>query len=315
MRIRSWTDFKTILDSRQVDLHEDDLNGSYYLAASYGSREYTYIMDKEDPAHADQIEYETSYQSKANTYKSSSAPKVQVVEPEDEDFRALVTHDFCDKTTWYQGATQVTGGSLSGSGTSYSFSQQNIVDVENGKCVRENELTSYAVTIYDNGTPLSSGYTINYAAGSITFDNAPTGPVTADYYYAASSKFKLIPPAGSKYKIRHAELDFTTDVELAGKQVVFEVWAYDPLDLPNKKIYDQTIYKSMKDIIKIANTLEEIRAMDNLTNPVVRCVFAYSRVITLSGSSGAELHIYTKDDEVLGGEMGTGTLYTVFEDE
>lgn len=35
-------------------------------------------------------------------------------------------------------------------------------------------------TIYDNGTPQTSGYSFNHLSGFITFDSPPTGPVTID---------------------------------------------------------------------------------------------------------------------------------------
>lgn len=47
-----------------------------------------------------------------------------------------------------------------------------------------NDLVSYPVHVYDNGSLVSSAdYTVNFVGGFITFDSAPTGPITADFSY------------------------------------------------------------------------------------------------------------------------------------
>ena len=118
---------------------------------------------------------------------------------------------------------------------------------------------------------------------------------------------------GKLLRLEHAEIDFSSDISF--KETSFEVWVYNPADLPNKVLYEKTIYKNMKDLIKIANTTEVVAGIDDITNSIYRFVFEYPQDIVLKASEGAELRISVKDDEQMSGEFGSATLYTIEEDE
>jgi hypothetical protein len=112
----------------------------------------------------------------------------------------------------------------------YSLGQVNIIDINHGKIFLEDQVAAtvghgYAVKVYDNAveqTPrapfATSGgdYTVDYVAGEITFESAPTGPITADFSYAGGSYYTIKPPTGKAFDIEAAEAQFTDNIDLKG---------------------------------------------------------------------------------------------------
>lgn len=243
-------------------------------------------------------------------------PEVAVYEPEG-DFETLVTHDFTDATTWYQGSTEVTGETLSTiAGLVYGSAHTNWIDVTHGKLTQEGTLSSYAPKVYDNGVLLTEGddYTIDYALGRVTLLASPTSPITADYFYAGNSTYSVIPASGKISTLKHAELQFTKDVVM--NPMSFEVWAYNPNDLPNKMMVDQKVYKNEKDVINIANLGQGyIPKFGSIQNDVLVFPFKYARSIDLKYSLGMEIRVRSLSDTEFTGEFATITFYTIPEDE
>jgi len=229
----------------------------------------------------------------------------------EDSFRTIVSHDFTKKETWYQNSAQNLGETLTlTSGTTYAGTKTHWINLTSGLVFNEDKITTdYAITIYDNGIEVTSGITINHTDGSVTFDSAPTGPVTADYYYATNSEFKLVPDSGMITKIKHAELDFAQNVTMS--KIHFEIWAYNPADLPNKVMVEKITYNNMKDIIKVANDMSVVPAVGEITNDIFRVVFRYKKAINLVESSGLELRLKIDNDEAYTGEFGTISLYVI----
>lgn len=232
-----------------------------------------------------------------------------------KDFSAQVSHDFTKKCSWYQDSVRVTGETLSGSGVGpYQAVNTQWINLTQGLNPREDIFNEpYLWKIYDNGVEKTSGFTVDCLNGTVTFDNTPIGPITADYSYPNGSTWYLIPESGKVINVEHAELDFTTDINF--EQVHFEIWAYNPYDLPNKLLVERVTYKGMKDVLKIANEVQVVPPIANITNSVMRAVFDYGSMISLKSSQGAELRIRTEGDVQMTGEFGSITLYTLIEDE
>lgn len=248
-------------------------------------------------------------------HAGESSPLFAVQKPVGKLFKAITSHDFTDKTSWYSQSVRVTGESLTGSLLGpYSGTKPNWINLTSGLVPREDDFSSpYLPKIYVGGVEVTEGFTINHAAGTVLFDSIPGGAVTADYSYATGSSWCLVPESGKALRLEHAELDFTLDVQFA--QVFFQIWAYNPNDLPNKMLVEQVIYKGFKDVLKIANEVQVTPQLYGFSSQVLRAVFDYSSIIELKDSFGMELRIATKDDAVMSGEFGSITLYTVSEDE
>jgi hypothetical protein len=230
----------------------------------------------------------------------------------------LVTHDLCDKTTWYQQSTEHTGVALSlDSGTTYkNSSHTHWIDLTHGKLYGEDSLSDQKEPkVYDNGVEVTSGFSINYADGSVTFDSTPTGPVTADFWKAGSSLFTVTPDSGKVLALEHAELQFSEDVVMSAA-INFEIWVYNPADLPNKVPYKTIKYKNIKDIINAANLGQGyIPKISGLQNNIIVFPFNYIATKPLASSVGAELRISIDGDVEFSGEWATATFYFLSEDE
>ena len=96
----------------------------------------------------------------------------------------------------------------------------------------------------------------------------------------------------------------------------FEIWVYNPYDLPNKIKYRHTKYKNGKDFINAANLGQGyIPAFDNLTEDTLVFPFNYVTLKTFKNSEGAELRLSVDNHEQVSGSFGTCTFYTLTEDE
>lgn len=230
----------------------------------------------------------------------------------------LVTHDLCDKTTWHQQSTQHTSILLNdlGGNTYGDNSHAYWIDLTHGKLYGEDDLADQKEpVIYVNGSQVTDGFTIDYAAGTVTFDSPPAGAVTADFWKAGSSLFTVTPDAGKILSLEHAELQFAKNVVMQNP-IRFEIWVYNPNDLPNKMPYKTIRYKNIKDIINAANLGQGyIPAISGLINDVIVFPFNYIATKPLADSLGAELRIYIENDVELQGEWATATFYFLSEDE
>lgn len=243
-------------------------------------------------------------------------PKVSVYKPEGAS-TTIVTHDWTDPCTWYSQSTRVTGETLTlDVGKTYDFANQNVIDLTHGRMYGENDITGYELKVYDNGVLKTedTDYTMNYESGKVTFDvgYTVTGPVTADYSFESGSQWVLKPDAGKVLHIEHAEIQFAKNVSMT--PVSFEIWVYNPADLPNKIMYQQIVYKNIKDVINAANLGQGfIPAMGILSQDILVFPFNYATVKSLKDSDGAELRVRILNDTAYSGQWATSTFYVLSE--
>jgi hypothetical protein len=134
-----------------------------------------------------------------------------------------VTGDLTTKTGWWSDSASKTGQTLTDSGDGLTFTSPDTDWIDLTKVPTRDGLTGYDVKVYDNGTLQTSGYTVNYSNGSVTFSSSPTGPVTADYRYAQTSLHTITPPSGSFYTIPMAMAQFNTGATFS-KGFQFKMW-------------------------------------------------------------------------------------------
>ena len=284
-----------------------------------------------------QTEFEANYKAAANApiqNKTSLAiPKVAIYEPEGS-FHSYVSHNFCDKTTWYQESSRVEDETLvqmpPPDGLTFNFANQNIIDVEHGKLTGESNYTldfatmlyrptirdTYGVQIKVGGNLVTTGYTIDYAAGTVTFDSAPGGAVSATYSYAGSSKWKIEPSGpGRLCQIRHIEIQFTEDFAF-NTPIVQEISVFNPLSPPNKICVEHIVFQNPYDVINIGNEGKgQIVKYGGLPTNINVFPFQYGRTIDLKESQGAEISVEAEGDIPLTGSFLTVSCYTTEEDE
>lgn len=338
-----WSDFKTQANNRNALIQETPLYGidgvtikTYLLNMTDGDLAYKCYVHADGDMSDELTDYADNYQSKSNRKldnktPDSNIPKVAIYKAQG-DSEIKVSHDFTDKTTWYQESVKVMNEVLVvESGKIYTSSKTYWIDGNHGKIYMEDDITSdgtpmvyggvpkYLAIIKNNGSDLVMGqdYEIDYVTGKVTLDASytPSGDVTATFYYATTSMFTVIPEMGKMLNLQKSELQFTDDLVM-NTPVNFDIYVYNPMDLPNKILYKRTKYKNIKDIINAANLGQGyIPAVDVMTRPVLVFPFDYATEKTLRSSQGAELRISLVNDVPFTGEWGTVTLYVMSEDE
>ncbi len=259
---------------------------------------------------------------------------VPLVEPQPREGSSLVvvTHNWCDKTTWFSQSNRITGETLadSGDGLTFGSANANWIDLTHGKHYREDVLSAPYLPVVRVGGVVKTerapwaesggDFEIDYAAGNVTFFSTPSGVVTADYSAAAGSTFIVAPSAGKRLVIESSEVQFADDIDMADS-IHFQPWAYNPADLPNKvAVAAATTYKTIKDYVDEAiGVYPQVPAIGGasrgLTRPHVVFPFNYKTVKELKSSQGLEIRIWLEADKVFGGEFSTATFYCTSKEE
>lgn len=158
-----------------------------------------------------------------------------------------VRHNFCDACTWWQESAQITDESTTPDGAFTVYTLDNaadgkLVDLRHGRLTFEEDilpatlkpdgspLDDLVPTVKLNGSPLDQaleddgadpdGYTIDYAAGAVTFNTAkdPGDTVTVSARRAGSSKLTLQGAPGRKFILEDVELDVTEDIDMRASE-------------------------------------------------------------------------------------------------
>jgi len=243
----------------------------------------------------------------------------------------IVTYNWCDKCTWYQGSTRKTGQALTlDSGTTYESGFANWIDLTHGRLYREDLVSAdYLVKVYDDGVELTprepfatSGgdYTVDYENGKVTLAAAPSGAVTADFSHENGSLFTITPLEGKRLWVEESEVQFSSDIDIKDT-IHFQAWAYNPADLPNKvPVTEKTTYKTAGDFVDEARgTYPQVPAFGGstrgLSQPHLVFPFKYLQLKELFYSLGLEIRIWLENDTEFGGERATATFYCTSMDE
>jgi len=254
-----------------------------------------------------------------------------VVDPQlDGAMVNIVSHDFCDKTTWWQQSTVVADEAMadSGDGLTWTSAHTFWVDLKHGKVYLEDRIasvSSYYPVIKVDGvtkterTPFTTSggdYVVDYKAGTVTFAVSQAGKaVTVSYRYAGSSLFTIAPTAGKYLWVQDSEVQFSTDVILTDT-VNFRAYAYNPANPGGPKIpvSSLTNYKNMRDFVDEARGVHPIvpavgGALRGLLNPHLVFPFRYTQAKELKSSLGVEIRVWLTNDTPYEGEFGTATFY------
>ena len=243
------------------------------------------------------------------------------------DQAIIVSHNWCDRCTWYGQSVRVIGETLSDTGDGYGFSSAHPywIDLSHGRLYREDIISSpYLPKVFVDGlqaterAPFSDsggGFVIDYATGIVTFTSSMAGrTITADYSYENGSRFTIVPKSGKKLWVERAEVQFSADAIL-NDTVHFQAWAYNPYNLPNKvPVSDKTTYKTARDYIDEANGVYPIvPAFGGLARGVavghMVFPFNYMQVKELKSSQGVEIRVWLEGNKMFGGTFGTVTFY------
>lgn len=255
--------------------------------------------------------------------------KVAFEKPDDPS-TTLVSHDWCNPTTWYSKSERTVGGSLSlkgGTTDVWETGKEVLIDVKHGHIYSEDSLVpAYGFKLYDDDLELEEDedYHVDYLTGEVTIDVNYTvlGTLTADYSQAKSSEFILEPTAGKVLIIEHTELNFSKDAVI-DHPLDFEIYVGNPYFNPQlpesptnpmRVLYKKLTYKNEKDIINASNLGQGyIPKFGNLQHDILVFPFNYVTSTAMKSSQLVQLRIRMRNDNDENGKpIGlTGTYGTV----
>lgn len=246
-------------------------------------------------------------------------PKVAAYEPEG-DAATIVTHNFGDKTTWYEGSVMLEETLTPNEDEIFEGTKEFWINLVSGKCTDEDKVLHdnpglYVVQVKVDGVLVpETDYTINYIDGSIEFIETVTGVVTAKYWYAVTSFFTIKPRPTKTLSIKAAKIQFSENTTLQSP-FYFEAWVDHPtlglIAVPGSRI----AYKSALDFISTANRATAVKAWGELNNDVTIMPYDYARAKPIKSADNAMIRIYTKDHKPVLAELATATFYILSEPE
>ncbi|RLA41028.1 MAG: hypothetical protein DRR06_16575, partial [Gammaproteobacteria bacterium] len=162
----------------QIKLQRWQVNSAFLVDLASGLA----VMAKSDDGTEDIADYNDALNYLRNDLPTevefarksplTGRPEVVIVESEG-DGETLPSHNFMNKTTWYQASTAVTGETPTlDTGKIYDLAQSDIIDNSHGKITFEDDLTDNDFKAYDGATELTieTDYTVDYDNGKITLD-------------------------------------------------------------------------------------------------------------------------------------------------
>ena len=281
---------------------------------------------------------------------SRRIPRV-VIEKADTPKVTFFSHDWADKTSWYECAVRVVGETATRiTDTTYQIAHSHIIDTYHGKITGEDfledsngnsfrvELTVNAADMTEQDPHLGSGgdFTLDYVTGIVTFLSPlnATDQVLVTYHYATSSLFTLKPVNGRLLSLEFVECQFSADVVVTDS-VTFQAYGNliafapelaqsnggpypDAMKIPLGK---PVLYKGMRDFINEAvRSYVQYPVMGGASwrgvdFPILVFDWDYSRATAIRASMGMEIQVRLQHDIPFGGSMATATFYCSSEEE
>jgi hypothetical protein len=302
------------------------MNDKYYLWAYDGPFGLETTINKDDTDSTP--DFEANFKAKGNkSFTDGEGNIKQAQAPRIGSSKAVVSHNYCDKTTWYGKSTRVTGDgygvvlSPNDGYTTYSSTDGYWIDIKHGKVTGEDIIaTNYApiVKINDVIKTEDVDFVVDYEQGKITFNSALTAEdtVKAIYSKAGSSVFVIAPDTGKKLRVLYTEAQFSINAKLT-KPITFQLYITNPYNPGGAKIPygNPDTYKSGYDFANVGNSGAYVPAFAGMAEDLIVVPFNYATVKDLSSTYGAEIRIFTHNDEPCDGYFGTLTAYCLSENE
>jgi hypothetical protein len=356
-----WKKFKSITLSKRVDIQYCELDNYYtafgfdgpivYVCDVYKNAtdiDSTYLAAEVAEDYADFLVYKHGLNSPINKRSADGKLKVAVEKSTNAKY-TFISHNFCDKTTWYSDAVRVVLGTATDSGnhTRFNLPHTYIIDTCHAKLTREDQLVSrdgysYRVSVFVDGVEkteqdphFASGgdFLVDYAGGFITFltplDVGLCDKVRATYHYATTSIFKIRTPIADRdLQIDSVEVQISEDIVLNDS---FEYQIYLLADIAAPGVYPpgtmipyQTpiVYKSVLDFLNDCNqSFPKYPALSTTTwrgTQSAAYVFDWNYVSSEEvpcAMYGAEIWMRMSHDVPNGGSFSTATFYCLITDD
>ena len=238
-----------------------------------------------------------------------------------------VSHNWCDKCTWYTQSVRVIEEELTDSGDHTTFGSEHThwIDLNHGRLYAEDRIKAdYLPVISINGTPATErppfretggDFVIDYETGDVTFTESQEGnTVTATYNYSNGSRFLVAPLEGKRLVVEKSKVQASTDLAMTDS-IHFQPWAYNPADMPNKvPVAEATIYKTWRDFVEEAEAafpvVPALGGGDPARSVAEHISFPYHYLTgkSLYYSMGLEIRVWLENDTPFTGTFGTVTF-------
>lgn len=258
---------------------------------------------------------------KTEVARDSFGRDVVVSAPMGGSSKTLVSPNMCDRYSWWWDATSVVDETLTDSGDGLTFNSANAHWIDPTSIVDSHEVDSIQISVTADGSPVTSGFTIDHSAGTITFDASKAGSVViASYAHGGTPLWEIEPASGKILRILKAEVQLSKDF-VFNADILFEILLQVAPD--TWVVVGQNRYKNAKDFVGRANKGYTIPAFGELTQDVVVMPFEYPAVIDLeyvyhdnqvtTETPAMKLRVRLSDEVEMGGEFGCVALYCVSE--
>lgn len=253
----------------------------------------------------------------------------------------FISHDFGDRTTWYQRSVRVIDEIAVDSGDGLTFNSANpwwiniyskkITFLRNKVSLRDGSTgkhSDFAVIVKVNNSVISSNaYSVDFESGKIVFNSAQTGnEVKITYNHnnniANRSEWILAPASAKEFIVRRVEIQVSTTCKFE-KPLRFEIWAGRTIaqltaeNFPDAYFdagYGQmrADYQDVRGLLNHANCGYNFLPMPQagIADPVAVLPFDYVKSILMSGKNMVFVRIINMDDVPLtDAELCTVSFY------
>lgn len=341
----TWTDVKAFSTARTIPVQWVLTNNVYQIYCFDGPFNLHCTIATDGTDATNQTDFETNFKAAGN---KKIAPKGNsgnpILEPgiftgaPGAKAISICTPNLGDRTTWYQKSVQVVGETLTTS-DNLTFSSVNPwwIDILNPKLTYTykqvpkrdgtfGKATDWLYSVSVNGVVTTTGFTVNFTAGTITFAASQAGnTVTATYWtnngVTQPSEWLLAPAVGKTYTIETVEIQYSTNMPATMDTIRFEIWAGSSLatygSFPGS-LFDagygqfRADYRSVWDIINVTNNTGSttVPAHGPMTQPIFIAPFLYTQAIQLNAAQGTLLRLCLLNDiPIPTVELATATFY------
>lgn len=227
------------------------------------------------------------------------------VMPEGSD-TFLISHNFCDKTTWYTESVAVEEETLETIDYLTYTSPNDYahwIDLTHGRMPYEDRVAAnYTVSVWvdDVLKTEDTDFEIDYDTGSVVFPTSQEGKtVVASYHYATTSAWIITPATGKILKVRRTELNLM-GIAYANITASFQIYVggapYGP----------PIIYKGIRDFLVCSvgtSNLFSAAAITNQPHDMLKLPFDYVRGKVLKNSLAMSIKITVADNIEVSGDF------------
>lgn len=189
-----------------------------------------------------------------------------------------VTGDLTDKTSWFADSAQRTTYTLSDSGDGLTFTSGDANWIDKSKVTMRGDLgTALDVKIYVDATLQTTGYTVDYVNGTVTFDSSQSGStITATYKYAQTSNHLIFPASGKFYRLPKITAQFTKGASFSsGFQ--FKVWINNSQSGNTDYCVGTVQYVHVRDILARASQIQSCPYFGGGSSEIIQATWDFAR--------------------------------------